>query len=137
MRIRRKCRRKQRGISLVEVLIATAILSITGMSLLLGLTTGIQTTDRVSDGRAATDAAQSQMESIKLADWSVNGTAYSVLPTDELPGDVNMSDITITVTRPDGGSCLGNETLQRILVEVAYGDDGVVALEGYKADRMS
>ena len=60
MRIRRKCRRRQRGISLIEVLIATSILSIVGMSLLLGLVTGIQTTDKVSRSRAATDAAQSQ-----------------------------------------------------------------------------
>ena len=65
-----KQRKHQRGVGLLELMVAVSIMGTVGVSLLLALSTGVLGSHRVSDGRAALDAAQSQLEYIKAQDFN-------------------------------------------------------------------
>jgi type II secretory pathway pseudopilin PulG len=62
--------RRQAGLALLEMLVALSILSSIGVTALMGLSTGLMATSRVSNSRTALDIAQSQMEYIKAQDFA-------------------------------------------------------------------
>ena len=130
-------RGRQRGISLLEALIAVSIIAIVGSSIYIGLSMSIKGTDSVTKSRAAIDVAQSQMEAIKLQSFDTNPTpSYLTLDPGDLPGGFTQSDISIDVTRIDETPADGTEDIHRIVVEVEYdGGNKSVTLEGYKSNR--
>ena len=134
-----KRRRDQKAFSLIEVLIAVAILGTAGVAFLLGLTTGIMGSQRVSQKRAALDVAQSQMEYVKEQGFlAVVNPEYELLAEADLPDGFHQSDITITVAKTNGDPIdhpEDIETVQLISVTVQYdGGTRTVELSGYKAD---
>jgi len=140
-----KRRREQKGFALIEVLIATFILGTAGVAFLLGLTTGILGSQRVSQKRAALDVAQSQMEYVKEQEFNTVPTQdpdlvwrihYGTLAVGDLPDGFNQTDITVEVKKTDGTTDAdGTESVQLINVTVQFdGGTRTVELSGYKAD---
>ena len=126
-----KRRRDQKAFSLIEVLIATAILGTAGCAFLLGLTSGIMGSQRVSQGRAALDVAQAQLEFVKLQTWDASGASYQKLTLGQLHHGITPSDIDLSAT------LLSGVQTQLITVTVHYdGGNRSVTLEGYKTDRI-
>lgn len=113
--------RGQRGIGLMETLVAVAILGFIGVSVVAALDTNYRAT-RITDEKVnAASLASAYIESIKSSAYnatyptaeSYNITVpnqYNVVATTECTNDADDSE--------SYGSCTGNETFQRIIVTV-------------------
>lgn len=117
----------QRGFSLLETLVALAILSAIAVTFLNGVNTAIRTTAIADEHTTAESLAQSQMEWVKRVEYVEEATNY--IPT-SLPGGRDYQDYTVTITSeplfdPDAG-------LQKITVTVKHDGEEVFMLEGYK-----
>jgi type II secretory pathway pseudopilin PulG len=115
--------RRQAGIALTEMLVATAILATVAVSALLGLSTSIKGTASVTNGRAAMDIAQSQMESIRkqpfatFEQWDVLDDVATHGWT-RLQSDETVSEVTI---QPEDAAGRGREAIS--CLEVVAGTD--------------
>jgi len=128
-RVQRKAEREiglssDRGVGLVETLIAVAIVAIAITAFLAALSTGSMAVQR-SDGRiTAENLARAQMEYTK-------GLAYLTAPASYA-----------TIAAPSGYSISANATsisgrdtdIQKITVTVTY-DGNTFTMEGFKTDR--
>ena len=128
-RVQRKAERgiglsSDRGVGLVETLIAVAIVAIAITAFLAALSTGSMAVQR-SDGRiTAENLARAQMEYTK-------GLAYLTAPASYA-----------TIAAPSGYSISANATsisgrdtdIQKITVTVTY-DGNTFTMEGFKTDR--
>lgn len=136
--IRRFCRvRKpstfihgESGITLLETVIAVAILSYIAAAFLSGVATsskGVYTADVQA---TAESLARSQMEWAKNASYSYNATSYSTAPIPTTKDYINYSaNITAEpLHEPDDG-------IQKITVTITRSGEAVYRLEGYKVDR--
>jgi prepilin-type N-terminal cleavage/methylation domain-containing protein len=140
---------RSRGFTLIEVVVAVALLGIIGVTVLSGLSTAAATLI-LADRRATADSlARSQMEYVKnqeYADatsptWQVTyqrlpniPTGYSICSvnwttneTDRCGSDASMSIIAIALnsTTRDSG-------LQKIKLVIKHDDQEIITLEGYK-----
>jgi prepilin-type N-terminal cleavage/methylation domain-containing protein len=114
----------EKGITLLETLVALAILSIISVAFLSALAT-TSTARATNDERtSAKILAESIIENIKTDDFSHEYEPY-VPP--EFPG---YTASVITVTERNG-------SIQKITVVISHQDHEVLTLEGYKVDRSS
>jgi hypothetical protein len=112
------------GQSLVEELVAVALVSLALVILIAALSTGSMGVRTTNDRVMAENLAQSQMELIKDAAYSSDPTAYpTVVP-------VPAYAVTVEAEVLDIG-------LQVVTVTVSLSGSGkdLLQLEGYKADR--
>lgn len=110
------------GQSLVEELVAVAIVSLGLVILIAVLSTGSMGVRTTNDRVTAENLARSQLELIKEADYSPDPTAYPTVTP--VPG------YTVTVE----AELLGNG-LQKLTISVSGGKGALLQLEGYKVDR--
>jgi prepilin-type N-terminal cleavage/methylation domain-containing protein len=120
----------QRGFSLLETLVALAILGAIAVTFLNGVNTAIKTTAVADEHTTAESLAQSQMEWVKRVEYVEEAAAYNPA---SLPGSSDYQDYSVTVTSeplfdPDAG-------LQKITVTVKHNGEAVFTLEGYKRQR--
>ena len=118
------------GISLIETLVALAILSTVVITLLCGLATSSKAAFVADKQTTAESIARSQMEWMKNADYIYGGTGY--LPA-QIPVDKDYSDYSVLIAaeplhEPDDG-------IQNITVTVKLSNREILRLEGYKVDR--
>jgi prepilin-type N-terminal cleavage/methylation domain-containing protein len=113
------------GMTLVETLVAIAILSISVTAFILALSTGAIATRTYDEKALAQGLAQTQMETIKAAAYDATGISYAIISP---PAEYG---ITIRISPVPGG----NNNIQKVTVAVSHGADTVFNLEGYKADR--
>jgi prepilin-type N-terminal cleavage/methylation domain-containing protein len=124
-------RGKEQGTSLIEVLVAVAILSLVGGAFLsaLGVSTGV--TMATNERTMAESLAQAQLEHIMQCDYDdINSTPqYTSI---ELP-DPNYS-IEITAERLDvyGDGTENDDGSQKITVKVYHQGSLVITTEAYK-----
>jgi len=121
---------RESGITLIETVVALAILGAIAVIFLSGLATASKAAFIADEQATAESLAQSQMEWVKNASYVYSATEYSPAP---IPGGkdyVNYSAIIVTepLHNPDDG-------IQKITVTVKRFDKGVIKLEGYKVDR--
>jgi prepilin-type N-terminal cleavage/methylation domain-containing protein len=129
-----------KGVGLIEVVIALAILGIVAVAFLGGLATALNAT-RIADERSvAQTLAQSQMEYIKNCEYESGASpSYEQL-------DVSSPDnpgYTISVDAPpidsDTGDPLDNPGddmgIQKITITIKHHSNEVLTLEDYKVDR--
>lgn len=129
-----------KGFSLIEVIIAMALLGIIGIAILGGLATASRTIFIADEQATAESLARSQMEAIKKAAYDAinNPPNYS---TSKISGIPAGYDITITAQRlnPKGDDPNNDDGIQLITVRVYHDDPNklnpVLKLEGYKVDR--
>ncbi|HUU08009.1 MAG TPA: prepilin-type N-terminal cleavage/methylation domain-containing protein [Dehalococcoidales bacterium] len=118
--------RGQRGIGLMEVLVAVAILGFIGASVVAALSTNYRATRITDEKVTAASLASDYIETIKSSSYnasypeaeSYNITVpiqYKVVSTTECTNDADDAESFST--------CTGNETYQRIIVTV-YRESG-------------
>ena len=143
--------RKEKGFSLIEVLVALAILGLIGAAFLMALATASKAIIIADERTTAESLARSQIEFVKSQDYidyhlhdpsevyleiTPLPTNYSIVfiaepidPTTGLPYTGPDGD-------PDGDGVYGQDDgIQRITVTVSHQGNTVLTLEGYKVDR--
>ena len=115
----------QAGMTLVESLVAIAILAICASTFILALSTGM-TAARLQDTSVIGNSlAQSQMESIKTAVYDSSGASYAPI---SLPAGY-------TVTINTNSTIYGTSDIQKVTVIMSYSGSVVSTLEDYKGNR--
>jgi len=120
----------QRGIILVETLVALAILGVVAVAFLGGLATTSRAVVIIDERATAESLARSQMEWAKDAVYEYEASGYSAAP---IPGDQDYLNYSATIAAspindPDDG-------IQKLTVTVKHHDEEVITLQGYKVDR--
>lgn len=122
--------RRESGQTLLEMLVALAILGIIAVAFLSGVATSSKGVYIADEQATAESLARSQMEWAKNASYSYNGTGYSIAP---IPATRDYTNYSANITAeplndPDDG-------IQKITVTIIHSDKEVFKLEGYKVDR--
>jgi Tfp pilus assembly protein PilV len=115
----------ERGVALMEVLIAVAILSMTLVVFLGGLSTGLLATAESDRLSTAHELARSQLEYTKSSPFSTAPYSY---PTVTAPSTYG---VTSTASAISGGDA----NVQLITVQVSKDGAPVFSLEDYKVNR--
>ena len=118
------------GVTLIEAVVALAILGTIAITFLSGLATTSRAAFTADEQATAESLAQSQMEWAKNVNYSYEATGYSPAP---IPSDKDYLNYTAVITaeplhNPDDG-------VQKITVIVKRFDEAVDKLEGFKVDR--
>ena len=127
----------QAGISLIETLVAVAILGAIGVTFMAAMSTAYKGVGILDEQQQAEALARSQLEDIKNSPYQDSGV-YPV--TVDLPSQYSMN---ITVTPP---TCIGTAddctpmepsvtTIQEITVSVYHGDKPVLSVACYKVKQ--
>ncbi|NIU59240.1 MAG: prepilin-type N-terminal cleavage/methylation domain-containing protein [Phycisphaerae bacterium] len=123
---------RESGVTLIETVVALAILSAIAVAFLSGL--GLATTSRavfIADERTTAESlARSQMEWAKSVGYEYDATEYFPAPIPSGKDYINYSaTIAATSLRPS------DDGIQKIVVTIKRYDKEVFKLEGYKVDR--
>lgn len=121
----KRARRSERGVSLVETLVAVAILGTALVVFMSGLSTGILATGRADRLSTAHELARSQLEDTKAQPFVVAPHAY--------PSVIAPAGYTVTSDATDAED--GDAAVQLITVVVSKGTEVLFTLEGLKVDR--
>lgn len=121
---------RESGATLLETVVALAILGAIAVTFLSGLVTTSKAAFTTDERATAESLAQSQMEWAKSVSYSYNATAYSPAP---IPTDKDYLDYSALITaaslrNPDDG-------IQKITVTIKRSNREVSKLEDYKLDR--
>jgi prepilin-type N-terminal cleavage/methylation domain-containing protein len=115
-----------RGFSLIEVLLATVIISTVGAGLLAGLTLASKVVISTDQHETARDLAVAEMEYIKSQ--SYNSSRYDCNAALVPSG----SGLTVTVVNPP--ESIGDSNLQKITIIVNKNGQEITRLAGYKVN---
>ena len=121
---------RESGISLVEALVALAIMGVISVSFLSGMTASSESTFVADEQTTAESLARSQMEKVKTAEYIYGATGYPPEPMPDSPDYINYSaEITAEpLNNPDDG-------IQKITVAIKRFDNLIFKLESYKGHR--
>jgi prepilin-type N-terminal cleavage/methylation domain-containing protein len=145
-----KSMRNEKGISLIEVIIALALLGIIGLAFLGALSTASKAIFVADERATAESLARTEMEYVKSQDYSIAPWSYD-LPSGAPPSDPpdwwdpahalpdgydNYSATASAVSLdPDNDGTGDDDGLMLITVTVNHIGDPVITLEGYKSAR--
>lgn len=138
--------RNERGFSLIEVLIALALLGIIAVAFLGGLFTASKAILIADERTTAESLARSQMEYVKNRDYEYGASpSYEQVDVEALPTHPGyFISVDAPPINPDTGEVLTNPGddvgIQKIIITVKQGTEAgtaeeVITLEGYKVDR--
>ena len=117
--------KSQKGIALLEVLIALLLLGIIGGGLLLGVSTAYKA-GATSDSLATAESlARSVMETVK-------SSAYAGSYSPVVSAEYSSTGYTATISTVP---VIGKLGIQKITVAIFHQGDFVMNLEGYKSNR--
>ena len=131
--VTKRLRGSETGVTLIETLIALAILGLIAAAFLNGLATAARATFIADEQATAESLARSQMEYIKSQhyidyDDPEHGDYELVTPLDGYSATIGVESL----PDPEGGTL---EDIQKIKVTVNHNDKQVLTVEGYKVDR--
>lgn len=131
-------RGKEAGVSLIETVIALALLGLISAAFLSGLATGSKGTVIADEQATAESLVRSEIEYIKnqaYIDYADPGHgSYTLITT---PGDYSV-EVTVIPLDPDTGLPLGpneDQSLQKITVTAKRNGNSVLTIADYKVDR--
>ncbi|HSW59090.1 MAG TPA: type II secretion system protein [Dehalococcoidales bacterium] len=121
-----KCQqlKNQSGIGLVESLVAIAILGVSAVAFITGLSTGAVSVNTLDQEVTAHRLMTSQMEELKAERYDSSGRSYQIIKT---PANYSISLNVKTIENSDSD-------LQSITVSVSYRGSLLSKLETYKAN---
>ena len=121
---------KESGMTLVETLVALAILGAVSVSFLNGMTSSSESTFIADEQTTAENLARNQMEKVKTADYIYGATEYPPAPMPDGKDYINYSAVITAepLNNPDDG-------IQKITVSIKHFDKTTFRLESYKGQR--
>ncbi|MFC1862105.1 hypothetical protein ACFLT4_04415 [Chloroflexota bacterium] len=118
------------GVTLLETVVALAVLATIAVTFLSGLVTTSKATFMVDEQATAESLAQSQMEWVANATYVYDAAQYSPAP---IPGGKDYINYSVDVAaQPLHPS---DDGIQKITVTVSRSGERVFILEGYKVHR--
>lgn len=114
--------KSEKGITLIETIVAMALLGIIGVALLNGLATTSTARTTADERASAKILAECIMEEVKKEAYN---SSYNITIPDEYAGYT----ANLTVTNFKNGS------IQKLTVEIHHHDHEVLALDSYKVRR--
>lgn len=121
---------RESGVTLIETVVALAILSAIAVAFLSGLATTSRAVFIADERTTAESLARSQMEWAKSVDYVPEATEYSPALIPSGKDYINYSaTIAAAPLRPS------DDGIQKIVVTIKRYDKEVFKLEGYKTDR--
>lgn len=130
---------KSKGVGLVEVIVALAILGLVAAAFLNGLSTSLNAVVISDEGSTVLALAQGQMEYVKSLPYE-EGASPSYEKTDEPSLDYPGYTVSIDAPPidPDTGNPLANPDddmgIQKITITIKIQSDEIFILEDYKVD---
>ena len=152
-KVRKAFQGSSRGFTLIEVLIALALVGIIAIAFLGGLTTASRAVLTADVRTTAESLARSQMEHVKAQDYiaAPDGGEATYLKLTDIPDNyiicsVNRGRetdncgagepiIAVPWDTASNEAVANDNDLQRIELVVKHGDKVVITLEGYKVER--
>lgn len=116
----------EKGVSLVEVLVALAITGSAVVMFLSSLSTGSKAVGSIYEKTAAEDVARSQLEYTKSQDYAAAPASYDNIAS--LPPGFTVSTEASAIADRDNN-------IQRITVTVYHNGEPVLVKEDYKVNR--
>jgi len=115
----------ERGLSLVESLIAVAILGVTAVALVVAMSTGMIAVRGMEEGVIAQNLVRTQLEYVKSCPYDSEATSYPDIDTPEgYAISVGVSSV------PDTGS-----DIQKVTATVSREGVDILTVEDYKVSR--
>lgn len=127
-RVAKKLRGNESGVTLLETLVALAILGLVAVAFLNGLTTAAQATIIADKQATAESLVRSQMEYVKSQPYA---TSYTPAPIPDEYEDEGYSATIVVEPLPDP-----DDGIQKITVTVKRGAKIILTIEDYKVDRL-
>ena len=123
-------KKNEKGFSLIEVIIALALLGIIAVAFMSGLATASKAIYIADERATAENLARSQMESVKSIDYVDEATSYPAasIPQEHIDAGYSATITALPLHNPDDG-------IQKITVIVEHHDKEVITLVGYKVNR--
>ncbi|MFC1847624.1 hypothetical protein ACFLW5_02290 [Chloroflexota bacterium] len=118
------------GTTLLETVVAIAVLGAIAVTFLSGLATVSRAAFITDEQSTAQCVAQSQMEWVQNLSYVYDANSYPSMPLPEIKDYIGYS-VNITAEslhNPDDG-------IQKIFVRLKHSGEAVTSLEGYKVDR--
>ena len=119
---------RESGMTLLETVVALAILGTIAVTFLGGLVTTSKAAFTVDERATAESLAQSQMEQVINASYNATGYSPASIPTSKDYINYSANITAESLNTPDDG-------IQKIIVTVKHSGEQVFTLEGYKVDR--
>ena len=116
---------EERGLGLVETLVAVAILGTSVVAFVVALSTGSIAVGKQGEEVVAQGLAQAQLEDTKSQAYDTEASTY---PTIESPDGYTVSVVVSAVPNADAD-------IQKITVDILHGGESIITVEDYKVNR--
>ncbi len=127
--------KNEKGFTLIEVMIAIALLGIIAVAFLGGLATASKALVIADERTTAESLARSQMEYVKNQDYDATNNPPQYSQLSSIPGGYTIA-ITAERLDPEGDDTGNDDGIQKITVTVGHlSKSDVIILDGYKVDR--
>ena len=126
----------QKGLTLVEVLIALTVFAAISVSLFIALNVSHKTTHSVNEQTTAESLTRAELEYIKSCDYDAenNPPVYGVDPDLVIPAKYSI-EVTAERLDPEGDGTENDDGIQKVTVEIYYDGELVLTTVSYKVNR--